>query len=46
MPIFLLIILLAGGFGWWQAHQTIAQECDRLNQFYVGEATYICGRKP
>ena len=30
--------------GWIWAHNTVANECDRLGSFYVGERVYKCER--
>lgn len=38
-----LITFLAGkSYGWYEAHYTVAQECERLGKFYVGKTVYEC----
>jgi len=32
-------------FGWYNAHITVAKECDKLGAFYVGNTVYECKRK-
>lgn len=29
--------------GWIAAHNEVARECERQGNFYVGDATYLCG---
>jgi len=42
----LLIGLLAGhSIGWIRAHHTIAHECEKIGQFYVGDKVFVCQRK-
>ncbi len=43
----LAVITYWAGFddGQVRAHQTIATECARLGEFYVGSTTYECKRK-
>jgi hypothetical protein len=35
-------ILLAFVFGWVFAHNTIADECEKLQSFYVGSHVFEC----
>lgn len=37
-----VLIVLAYYFGWVHAHLTVAQECERLGGFFVGNTTYHC----
>ena len=43
----IMIVLVAFVFGWIFAHNTIADECEKLQSFYVGANVYDCKvRKP
>lgn len=35
-------ILIGWLGGWLHAHYTVAEECERLGSFYVGERTFTC----
>lgn len=38
----LAAVLMGGIIGLDVAHQTVATECQRLGEFYVGKTTYRC----
>lgn len=40
LAIFLLIVAFV--FGWIFAHNTIADECEKLQSFYVGSHVFEC----
>ena len=41
--LFVLVALWVGTmFGWVYAHNTVADECKKLNSFYVGDKVYFC----
>lgn len=42
----LLLAAFAGGLGvgWFDAHYTVATECEKLGRFYVGERVFECRR--
>lgn len=37
-----VLIFLAYKFGWVEAHQMVAKECERLGSFFVGKKVYYC----
>jgi len=38
----IFIFFIGSLIGWLSAHKTIATECERLGNFYVGNKTYHC----
>lgn len=38
----LLALILGISIGWAHAHYTVADECERLGKFYVGNRTFEC----
>ena len=40
--VVLVAFLVGKSYGWYEAHYTIAQECERLGKFYVGTTVYEC----
>ena len=47
--IYASLVVLAMTFanlhGWFDAHSTVARECERLGSFYVGDVVYVCSPK-
>ena len=41
----IIAVLVGYHFGWGFAHYTVAKECERLEGFFVGKATYKCVKK-
>ena len=41
----ILMLLLGALFGWIFAHGEVANECRKLNAFYVGDTVFHCGVK-
>jgi hypothetical protein len=41
----LVVGFICYSWGYYEAHITIAKECDKLGAFYVGNTVYECKRK-
>jgi hypothetical protein len=41
----ILMLLMGVLFGWIFAHGEVANECRKLNSFYVGDTVFHCGVK-
>jgi len=41
----IILFLLGMLFGWIFAHGEVANECRKLNSFYVGDTVFNCGVK-
>lgn len=39
---FIIGVFIGYLVGWWNAHNTVANECKRLGKFYVGKETFQC----
>lgn len=40
-----LLLAIAMSFGWWFAHITVSEECQRIGAFLVGDKTFYCEMK-
>lgn len=43
--IITVVLAFAFGLGWGICHNTIANECDKIGAFYVGDRIYECKAK-
>lgn len=41
----LVAIIIGFLMGWRFAHITIADECEKLNKFYIGKTVYNCNKE-
>lgn len=39
---FMVVLVGVYTIGWGSAHSAVAEECRRLNSFYVGQSTFKC----
>lgn len=45
IAIIFIVGFICYHLGWYNAHITVAAECDRLGGFFVGKTVYECKRK-
>lgn len=45
LAVILIVGFICYKLGWYNAHITVARECDKLGAFYVGKTVYECKRK-